>query len=45
MPRQVMEDESYRNAKINKAYSSDVDFREWLNGEMFQMTYQDGMSI
>ena len=74
MPRQVMEDESYRNAKMNsdrqnaqiehdsavrrlvtamvrcqtelyKAYTGDADFREWLNGEMFQMTYQDGMSI
>ena len=74
MPRQVLEDEAYRNAKMNsdrqnaqiehdsavrrlitaivrcqtelyKAYSSDAYFREWLNAEMFRMTYQDGISI
>ena len=31
--------------ELYKAYTGDADFREWLNGEMFQMTYQDGMSI
>ena len=70
MPKQVLEDEAYRNAKMNsdrqnaqiehdsavrrlvtamvrcqtelyKAYSGDTDFREWLNAEMFRMTYQD----
>ena len=69
MPRQVLEDEAYRNAKMNsdrqnaqiehdsavrrlitamvrcqtelyKAYSSDADFREWINTEMFRLTYQ-----
>ena len=69
MPRQVLEDEAYRNAKMNsdrqnaqiehdsavrrlvtamvrcqtelyKAYSSDADFREWINTEMFRATYQ-----
>ena len=69
MPGQVLEDEAYRNARLNsdrqnaqiehdsavrrliatmvrcqtelyKAYSSDADFREWLNGEMFRLTYQ-----
>ena len=68
MPGQVLEDEAYRNAKLNsdrqnaqiehdsavrrlitamvrcqtelyKAYSSDADFREWLNAEMFRLTY------
>ena len=68
MPGQVLEDEAYRNAKLNsdrqnaqiehdsavrrlitamvrcqtelyKAYSSNADFREWLNGEMFRATY------
>ena len=71
MPKQVLEDEPYRNARMNsdkqnaqiehdaavrrlvtamvrcqtelyKAYSGNADFREWLNGEMFRMTYQDG---
>ena len=28
--------------ELYKAYSSDADFREWLNGEMFRMTYQTG---
>ena len=27
--------------KHYKAYSSDTDFREWLNAEMFRLTYQD----
>ena len=69
LPGQVLEDEAYRNAKMNsdrqnaqiehdsvvrrlitamvrcqtelyKAYSSDADFRQWLNAEMFRMTYQ-----
>ena len=69
MPKQVLEDEAYRNAKMNsdrqnaqiehdsavrrlvtamvrcqtelyKAYTGDADFREWLNREMFRMTYQ-----
>ena len=69
MPEQVLEDEAYRNAKMNsdrqnaqiehdsavrrlvtamvrcqtelyKAYSGNPEFREWLNGEMFRMTYQ-----
>ena len=69
MPGQVLEDEAYRNAKMNsdrqnaqiehdsavrrlitamvrcqtelyKAYSSDADFRQWLNAEMFRITYQ-----
>ena len=69
MPGQVLEDEAYRNAKLNsdrqnaqiehdsavrrlitamvrcqtelyKAYSSDADFREWINTEMFRLTYQ-----
>ena len=68
MPDQVLEDEAYRNAKMNsdrenaqiehdsavrrlvtamvrchtelyKAYSGNPEFREWLNGEMFRMTY------
>ena len=71
MPKQVLEDEPYRNARMNsdkqnaqiehdaavrrlvtamvrcqtelyKAYSGNADFREWLNGEMFRATYQDG---
>ena len=70
MPKQVLEDEAYRNAKMNsdqqnaqiehdsavrrlvtamvrcqtelyKAYTGDADFREWLNGEMFRVTYRD----
>ena len=70
MPKQVLEDEAYRNARTNsdrqnaqiehdsavrrlvtamvrcqtelyKAYNGDADFREWLNAEMFRMTYQD----
>ena len=68
MPKQVLEDEPYRNARMNsdrqnaqiehdaavrrlvtamvrcqtelyKAYSGNPDFREWLNGEMFRLTY------
>ena len=68
MPKQVLEDEPYRNARMNsdkqnaqiehdaavrrlvtamvrcqtelyKAYSGNADFREWLNGEMFRLTY------
>ena len=71
MPKQVLEDEPYRNARMNsdkqnaqiehdaavrrlvtamvrcqtelyKAYSGNADFREWLNGEMFRLTYQIG---
>ena len=70
MPKQVLEDEPYRNARMNsdkqnaqiehdaavrrlvtamvrcqtelyKAYSGNADFREWLNGEMFRLTYQE----
>ena len=70
MPGQVLEDEAYRNAKMNsdrqnaqiehdsavrrlvtamvrcqtelyKAYSGNAEFREWLNGEMFRMTYRN----
>ena len=70
MPQQVLEDEPYRNARMNsdkqnaqiehdaavrrlvtamvrcqtelyKAYSGNADFREWLNGEMFRLTYQE----
>ena len=70
MPGQVLEDENYRNAKMNsdrqnaqiehdsavrrlitamvrcqtelyKAYTGNEEFREWLNGEMFRLTYQD----
>ena len=70
MPRQVLEDGPYRNAKMNsdrqnaqiehdsavrrlvtalvrcqtelyKAYTGNEHFREWLNGEMFRLTYHD----
>ena len=70
MPGQVLEDEDYRNARMNsgrqnaqiehdsalrrlitamvrcqtelyKAYTGNEDFRDWLNGEMFRLTYQD----
>ena len=70
MPNQVLEDEDYRNARMNsgrqnaqiehdsalrrlitamvrcqtelyKAYTGNEDFRDWLNGEMFRLTYQD----
>ena len=27
--------------ELYKAYSGNADFREWLNGEMFRLTYQD----
>ena len=27
--------------ELYKAYTGDADFREWLNGEIFRMTYQD----
>ena len=69
MPKQVLEDEPYRNARMNsdkqnaqiehdaavrrlvtamvrcqtelyKACSGNADFREWLNGEMFRLTYR-----
>ena len=69
MPDQVLEDEDYRNARMNsdrqnaqiehdsavrrlitamvrcqtelyKAYSGNEEFRDWLNGEMFRLTYQ-----
>ena len=70
IPNQVLEDEDYRNARMNsgrqnaqiehdsalrrlitamvrcqtelyKAYTGNEDFRDWLNGEMFRLTYQD----
>ena len=70
MPNQVLEDEDYRNARMNsgrqnaqiehdsalrrlitamvrcqtelyKAYTGNEEFRDWLNGEMFRLTYQD----
>ena len=70
MPGQVLEDEDYRNARMNsdrqnaqiehdsalrrlitamvrcqtelyKAYTGNEEFRDWLNGEMFRLTYQD----
>ncbi len=70
MPGQVLDDEDYRNAKMNsdrqnaqiehdsavrrlitamvrcqtelyKAYTGNEGFREWLNGEIFRLTYQD----
>ena len=69
MPNQVLEDEDYRNARMNsgrqnaqiehdsalrrlitamvrcqtelyKAYTGNEDFRDWLNGEMFRLTYR-----
>ena len=69
MPGQVLEDDAYRNAKMNsdrqnaqiehdsavmrlvtamvrcqtelyKAYTGDKAFHEWLNGEMFRVTYR-----
>ena len=68
MPSQVLEDEDYRNARMNsdrqnaqiehdaalrrlvtamvrcqtelyKAYTGNSDFREWLNSEIFRLTY------
>ena len=70
MPGQVLEDEDYRNARMNsdrqnaqiehdsavrrlitamvrcqtelfKAYTGNKEFRDWLNGEMFRLTYHD----
>ena len=69
MPEQVLEDEAYRNARMDsdrqnaqiehdsavrrlitamvrchtelyKAYSGNAEFKEWLNEEMFRLTYQ-----
>ena len=31
------------HTELYKAYTENGEFREWLNGEMFRMTYQDGM--
>ena len=28
--------------ELYKAYTEDGEFREWLSGEMFRATYQDG---
>ena len=27
--------------ELYKAYTGNEEFREWLNGEMFRLTYQD----
>ena len=30
-----------RHPELYKAYTEDGEFQEWLNGEMFRVTYRD----
>ena len=39
--RRCFEDMVRCQTEVYKAYTEDGDFREWLNGEMFRLTYGD----